>query len=241
VSMKKQIPLVFTILLLASFGSADIYIKTKAHTDGMMGQPATDTISEAWIGDNQFAMVSEERVSVIDLKKNVLYIINHSDKTYVEASLPFDIMKLLPPQAAGMMSGRKMTVTVNPTGGKKTVGQWACDEYELTMAMTMTMGTYTIKSKIYATADLPFDHKAFMEKMGPHFLKLSIMFDQNSAKEMMKIKGLTILKETIKEFMGNSSKSTEEVVEISKKAAPAGIYSVPAGYTKQDTISIPGM
>jgi hypothetical protein len=102
--MKKQITLVLTILLLASFASADIYIKSKIHIDGMMGQPARDTVSEQWIGDNQFATVSGDSSTVIDLNKNVFYMINHKDKTFVEASLPFDFTKLLPPQAAGMMA-----------------------------------------------------------------------------------------------------------------------------------------
>ena len=43
------------------------------------------------------------------------------------------------------------------------------------------------------------------------------------------------------EVMGNSMNDDHEVVEISKKTAPAGIYAVPAGYTKQDKIDIPGM
>ena len=86
--MKKQITLVLAILLLASFASADIYIKTKTHSDGMMGQPATDTVSEQWIGDNQFAMVSETGVTVIDLKKNVFYMINHKAKSLCRSLSP---------------------------------------------------------------------------------------------------------------------------------------------------------
>jgi hypothetical protein len=32
--------------------------------------------------------------------------------------------------------------------------------------------------------------------------------------------------------------NTTAVVEISKKAPPAGVYSVPAGYTKKDKLSM---
>jgi hypothetical protein len=127
-----------------------------------------------------------------------------------------------------------MSAVVKATGGKKTVGQWVCDEYE----MTMTMMGMPIKTKIYASENVPFDSKAFMEKMASHILKTQFMNDMDSIKEMMKIKGFTILQETNMEVMGNSMKTTTEVVEISKKAAPAGIYSLPAGYTKKAALSM---
>jgi hypothetical protein len=39
-------------------------------------------------------------------------------------------------------------------------------------------------------------------------------------------------------IMGQEMKSTSQVLEISKKSAPAGIYSVPQGYTKQDRLTM---
>ena len=53
----------------------------------------------------------------------------------------------------------------------------------------------SMKSKIYATEDVPFDAKAFMEKMASHMLKTqSYRIDTDSIKEMMKIKGFMILR-----------------------------------------------
>jgi len=39
------------------------------------------------------------------------------------------------------------------------------------------------------------------------------------------------------EMMGQKMHTSTEVMEISKKNAPAGTYSVPAGFTKQDKLS----
>ena len=58
---------------------------------------------------------------------------------------------------------------------------------------------------------------------------------------MMKIKGFWISSETTMEMMGAKIRTTSEVVEISKKTPPAGVYSVPAGYTKQDKLSMQDM
>ncbi len=237
--MKRTITAILCVLAIASFASADVYVKSKVHTDpmSMMGQnqPAKDSVSEQWIGSDKFAMITDQSVSVIDLSKNVMYIINHKAKTYIEAPLPFDFTSLLPAQMASMMQGMmKMTVTVNPTGGKKTVGSWACDEYDVTMNMMMM----PMKMKVYATADVPFDLAAYMSKVYGTMLKSQFRLDDASASEMMKVKGFWISSETTMEMMGSKIRTTSEVVEISQKTPPAGVYSVPAGYTKQDKLSM---
>ena len=240
--MKKTIAIFLLIPAFASFAAADIYVKSKVHSDPMsiMGksQPAQDSISEQWIGESQFAMLSVKNSSILDLTKNVLFIINHNTKTYVEAPLPFDFSSLLPAQMASMMSSMmKMTVTVSPTGRKKTVGTWICDEYDVTMNMMMM----PMKMKVYATTDVPFDLKNYMEKVYGTYLKAQFRLDDASAKEMMKIQGFWIASETSMEMMGAKIHTTTEVIEISSKTPPAGVYSVPAGYTKQAKLSMQDM
>jgi hypothetical protein len=237
--MKRTITAILCVLAIASFASADVYVKSKTHTDpmSMMGQnqPAKDSFSEQWIGNDKFAMQSDQNASVIDLSKNVMYIINHKTKTYIEAALPFDFTSLLPAQMASMMQGMmKMTVTVAPTGIKKTVGSWACDEYDVTMNMMMM----PMKMKVYATTNVPFDLAAYMSKVYGTMLKAQFRLDDASVSEMMKVKGFWISSEMTMEMMGTKIRTTSEVVEISQKTPPAGAYSVPAGYTKQDKLSM---
>jgi hypothetical protein len=240
--MRKFFAVFFLILAVSTLAAADVYVKSQNHSDAMavMGQsqPAKDTISEQWIGDGQVAMVSPDRTVLIDLKKNVMDIINHKNKTYVEATLPLDFASLMPPQMASMMQGMmKMTVTVAPTGQKKTFGQWSCDEYDVAMTMMMM----PMKMKVYATTNVPFDLKDYMEKIQSNILKSQLRLDDASVAEMAKVKGFWIASETTGEMMGAKIRSTMEVVEISKKAAPAGVYSVPAGYAKQDKFSMQDM
>ena len=237
--MKRTITAILCVLAIASFASADIYVKSKVHTDpmSMMGQnqPAKDSVSEQWMGTDKFAMLSDQSSSVVDLAKNVMYMINHKSKTYIEAKLPFDFASLLPPQMASMMQGMmKMTVTVSPTGGTKTIGSWACDEYDVTMNMMMM----PMKIKVYATKDVPFDLAAYMANIYGTMLKSQFRLDEASVSEMMKVKGFWISSETTMEMMGAKIRTTSEVIEISKKTPPAGVYSVPAGYAKQDKLSM---
>lgn len=236
--MKKLFIIIFVLLALAAWASADIYVKSKTHTDAMsiMGRntPAKDSISEQWIGDDQFANISENMTIVIDLKKNVFDMINNQDKTYVETTLPLDMSKLLPPEMSAMAGMMQATVTVTPTGQTKTIGQWNCTEYDVTMTMMMM----PIKMKVWASADVPFDVSKYMSKMYGNVLKSQMRLDDKSVQEMMKVKGFWIASDTAMEMMGQKMHSTMEVVEIGKKTAPAGVYSIPAGYTKQDKLSM---
>jgi len=236
--MKKFLICLTMIAVAALSLSADVFIKTKTHTDAMsvMGQntPAKDGFSEQWIGTDKFAMVSDEQAYILDLKKNIGYIVNHKGKSYVETPLPLDLTKLLPPEAAAFAGMMKMTMTVNPTNDTKKIGQWNCAGYEST---TTVMGM-AIKTKIWASTDVGFDVAAFNSKVFQNIVKGQMMVDDASVKEMAKIKGFQIMSDTSGEIMGAKMKSTTEVVEISKKDAPANVYAVPAGYAKKATLDM---
>ena len=102
----RKLWVLFLVIFLActAFLQADFYIKKMTHTDAvtMMGQtqPARDMVTHQWISDNKMANLTEDQSFIIDMDKNVVYWINHPKKTYMEISLPMDISKYLPPQAA---------------------------------------------------------------------------------------------------------------------------------------------
>ncbi len=239
--MKKAFCILGAVLFLTAFATADVYIKSKTHTDAfsIMGQsqPAKDETTELWFGEDKLAMLASEMSSIVDLKKNVMYLINHKEKTYVEAQLPLDITKLFPPQMAQMMgSMMKMTVTVSPTGQTKTIGQWKCSGYDVSIQMMMM----PMKMAVWASTDVPLDMEKF-SKLYANVLKAQLRLDDASLKEMEKIKGYWIASETTGEMMGAKMRTTTEVVEISQKAAPPGVYAVPAGYKKTEFLDMKGM
>jgi len=236
----KKFAAVFILLFVASLSlRADVYIKSKSHADAMtvMGQttPATDSVQEQWIGDDVFANVSADQSMIISLKKNVMWIVNHKAKNYVEATLPLDIAKLLPPEAAAFAGMMKMSATVAEGTETKKIGQWNCKLYTMTMVM---MGQ-NITTKIWASTEVGFDTAAFNAKIMGNMLKGGgMMLDDASVKEFSKIKGYQIATETTGAIMGANMRSTTEVVEISKKNAPAGVYAPPSAYTKTTSLSM---
>jgi hypothetical protein len=232
--MKKFFALTALVLMAALSLSADIYVKQKTHVDGMMGQPATDVIQEQWITENAFASVSADQSIIMDMKKNLMYMIYHKSKTYVESTLPMDLTKLLPAEYAAMAGMIMMTATVSPTTQTKKVGQWNCTGYDV----TITMMGMPMKMRLWATTDVPFDYNDFNAKIWGNLLKGQMMLDDASVKEMMKIKGFQIASEMSGEIMGMKFNTTTEVLEISKKNPPANVYTPPAGYTKKDKLSM---
>ncbi len=236
--MKKIICVLSLFLVLATFAAADVYIKAKQHTDAfsVMGQsqPAKDEVIEQWIGDDKFAYISPEMSSILDLKKNIAYLIMPSEKTYVETPLPLDLTKIFPPEMAQMMAEMmKMTVSVTPNGQTKTIGQWKCSGYDVAIQMMMM----PMKISVWASTDVPIDIEKYA-KMQSNILKVQFRLDDAAVKEMMKIKGYWIASETTAEMMGAKMRITLDVVEISKKTPDASVYSVPAGFTKKDTLTM---
>jgi len=232
--MKKLVLAFIVVLAVAFLLPADVYIKTKMHTDPMMGQPAKDEIMEQWVGNNQLANKTGDRVMIMDMNRKLMLIISMKDKTYVEATLPLDMTKLLPKEAAQMMSMFKVTVKVAANGQTKKINKWNCTGYDVDMTVMMPM-----KMKVWATTEVPFDWKMF-SNMYANVSKMQFM-DDAAISEFMKINGYQIASEMTMDMMGTQIKVTSQVEEITQKPAPAGIYSVPAGFTKKPTLSMEDM
>lgn len=235
--MKKILTFVAILAVAALSLSADIYVKSKSHTDAMsiMGQntPAKDDVSEQWISDSALAMSGKDQGFIVDLKKNMMYIINHATKTYVEATLPLDYAKLLPPQMAAMAGMMIMTATVTPGNETKKIGNWNCSLYN----MNMTVMGMAMPLKVWASTDVPFDTTKYIELFA-NLMKGQMRLDDASVKEFQKIKGFQIATEMNADIMGAKMHTSSEVLEIAVKEAPKGIYDAPKGYTKNDKLSM---
>ncbi|HHF51398.1 MAG: DUF4412 domain-containing protein [Candidatus Aminicenantes bacterium] len=238
--MKKTLTIILSLLVFAAVSfSAEVYIKQQTHTDAieMMGQsqPAKDEVNHMWLADNKMATHGTDQSVIINLDKSKMYMINHQTKTYVEMDLPLDISKYFPPQFAQMMSS--ITIKVTPTGETQKIGNWNCSGYDVDSTIMMM----NQKQKIWASTDVPFDWNMYAEKMLPKLMQGTMMLSEESVKEFMKIKGFQIRTESTMNVMGNEMKSYSEVIEITKKNAPAGTFDPPSDYEKKDQFSMEDM
>jgi len=228
---------------------ADVYIKQKNHTDSfsMMGQtqPAKDDIFVTWMGKDMARMDHGEDSSIIiRMDKKVMYMIDHSEMKYTEmpidskgdifasAIAASDLSDEEQAQAQKMMKGfaqmMKPTVTVEETGETQKIKNWNCKKYNMTMSM---MGMKT-KSEVWASEDIKIDYELYRS------LTFSLLGQtqgiEDMMKEMGKIKGIVVLSTGSMSMMGTDVKSTQELIEVAEKSAPAGTYDFPGGYKKQN-------
>lgn len=235
--------LMITVLLAVSLSgwlTADVYIKTVTQVDPInaMGQsiPARESISEQWIGDDFYLVQTGEDFSYLfDSRQNIIYLIAHRTKSYLEIRPPADYAQLLPPELAPMAQAlEQMTISVEPTGETKIINNIRCQGYRLQVTMMM----YPVEITIWASEELPVNLKKFLDKVWPEFMKLELRASGQAVAELSKVRGLWISQESRARVMSMEVKSRSEVVEISKKTPPRGIYALPQGYRKKDRLEM---
>ena len=231
--MKKTVLIATLIVVSFAFIHADVYIKQQMKTGAFMGQPAKDTIQETWMGKNRMATISPDMNMILNMGENKVYLIMHKTKTYVESELPLDMTKFVPEQMAGMMKQMMdgMTLAISPNGQTKQVGQWNTKGYDA----KITMMGMEMKMTFWATTAVPFDWKSYATLYAEVY-KSQFRMGEKFIEEYKKVEGFPVLTEM--SMMGVDVKTT--VVEISEKTPGADVYSVPAGYTKTDKISMSG-
>lgn len=238
--MKRIIVIIVLSIVLSAALSADIYIKTVTQVDPInaMGQsiPARESISEQWISDDFYFVETGTGLAYLyDSKQNLIYLISHRTKSFLELRPPVDYTSLLPPELAPMAQAlEQMTISVEPTGETKIINNIKCQGYRLQMTMMM----YPVEIAIWASEELPVNLKKFLEKVWPEFQKLELRASGQAASELSKVKGLWISQESRAQIMGMEVKARSEVMEISKKTPPKGIYTLPQGYRKKDRLEM---
>jgi len=247
---KTQKAAILFVLAIASLAmtltaaGGDLFMKQKSHTDAytVMGQnvPASDEIQSIWLSENKVRNDSEKKSFIVRLDKSVQYILDHEKKTYMEVPLNFgeQIAKELEgedaEQAAAaqqmMAAMMKITVTIEPTSERKTIGKWACKKYLQTIQTAMG----AMKSEVWATEDIRIDYDMFSKYMSAMTGGMPGMQSgmQDIQKEMKKMKGVPVLTVSNNTVMGAAIKSTVELLEFKEGQAPAGIFELPKGYKK---------
>ncbi|UCE41734.1 MAG: DUF4412 domain-containing protein [Candidatus Aminicenantes bacterium] len=237
---KKVFFLAPAILVIIAFAfspilaNADHVIKGKKHTDAfnMMGQsqPEKDEETTTWLGKDKMKQDVGETTTLIRLDKNKMYIINHSDKTYSEMDLPFDLEQMLPPEAKQMLDAMDISSSITDTGETKTINDWNCKKYQIEISVSMMGMGMPINMDMWTSKDLGVDLKEFKE-LYTKTLAANPMF-KDFIQDFEKIDGYPVLTEFSMDMMGTEQKYTEEVISVEKMGAPAGTYDLPEGYTK---------
>jgi len=247
----KKIILIFVIVLFVSlFLCADVYVKTMEQVESfnLIGKanPETIQIKEQWIGKNKFAQISKEFRLVVDNDEGKILFIIHKPKVYYE--LPTDLnreylKKFLPEKILKIISGVKLSeVKVTITNQRKKIANWDCYgvDFEMVVMIPEINIMPRLQMRIWMTEDLSFDLKGQSDAMSKLFGKVFtelLDIEENALKEFEKtenIKGFQVGADLDITIFGSKIRVESQVLEVSEKPAPAGVYSVPKGYTKKN-------
>lgn len=240
-----------TVLIIAgivAFGAvtpatADATLKFKKHTDAatIMGQsqPAKDEITYMKLAKDRARMDTGANQSIIiRFDQGKQYIINHTDKTYMEMPLG-SVQEMMDSvmdtsemsadeknQMSQMMQKMmQMKATVTDTGTVEKIGNWKARKYNLVIEMAMGKTT----SEIWASEEVNIDMEIYAQ------MHMAWLAQQQGFKdvleEMKKIKGVHVLTKSSSEVMGAKMGSTDELLELKDDAVPASDFELPQGYT----------
>jgi limonene-1,2-epoxide hydrolase len=140
----------------------------------------------------------------------------------------------------GQMAGGKdeqgepaIKATVTSTGESKTINGWDAEKYTVDFKMHMGEGTQVI----WAAPDLAIDQGMY-QMMKAMMMSQMEGFD-DFIKEMEKVNGVPVQTSTTMTIMGALVETTSKLLEYETgKDAPEGMFDLPAGYEKQDMMSM---
>jgi hypothetical protein len=236
-------------LVIPILASADMCLKQKHHQDAftMMGktQPAKDYTGTMWITTDKARNDMDDKSTIVRLDRNVMIILDHAKKKYMEIPLNFaeaaakqagkggaseEELAKLPEAMRNLMKGAmKMNVAVTETNDTKTINGWNCRKY-----LQKIEGMMSSQSEVWASTDVKLDAK-LLAKFSAAFMAMNPGLKESLGdlqKQMEKIKGVAVLTSTESTVMNSKMKSSVELIEVKEGSAPAGIYEVPVDYKK---------
>lgn len=238
----KNFPLFTLILILIpyfSFGDSRIILKS--HTDayyyGGINNPATDSISEIWIGKNKMAYITSNRKIVVDTDKKSVFLIYKNNKIFAETTLPVNLSSLVPENIAIYLQGIKSLGTVKKTGKNKKINNYECTAYEINSYINY-QGEKVNESDtiVWIAGQVSFDIKKYNELNNE--LRKIRNYNDKLISDMEKMEGFPMMSETYFYPKGFSVRSISEVASITEEEPPTGCYSVPGGFNKKKKLSV---
>lgn len=239
--MKFALSLFLAVTALAAPAAADTCLRIETHTDEYytMGQThaAVNGIDQIWFGHGKVAYITGNQKFVFDTGDSAFLFVNLADSSYAATSLPLDWGNLVSTDTYAFLEKYKRYGKVKKTDATRTVGVWACREYEIHSWLIVEDSRYNEREeKAYMSSDLPIDWDLF-HHVHRDFLELS-NYDDELIAEMLKIEGFSAATETTTYIQGFGLNSRQKVIDVSEKPAPPDLYGVPEGFRRKDRLTL---
>lgn len=233
----------YTFVLLASASAApisvpggpDVHLTRNVHTDAyeMRGNevPARDVTQHVWMrGKDQLRIEEGNRVTIVRRDEKKIHLLDLAEKTVATVEMPVDLTRYLPEEmrdrAQKMADRMSATADVKPTQETKAFGAFTAKKFQV--EWTGGRGAAGTE-EIWASEDVGVDVKALRELQAE--VASLRMGGSAGAAAMSKIEGVPVFVKRTRPRMGGAEvTTTEELVSVERKEAPAGAFDVPADF-----------
>lgn len=223
-------------VLLALPALADQKLVLESHQDPFeiqgQEQPAQDKTVTMWIGDD--AVARDDGESLVILKGDKLYLVNHDAESYNVLDLPVDVAELVPEgqreQVRQMQEMAHLEAKVKAGDESKEIGGWTARRYEVSLTAETGLELDIV---IWASKDVKVDAAANRRLVAA--LASLQPGGADWVEAMKEIEGFPVLRETTMHLPGgNTVTTTERLVSVEETEAPEATYAPPADYEEAD-------
>jgi hypothetical protein len=218
-------------LIISSGAMADLYWESDQETKGMPGRPDETKVIKTYLTTYASRTEREGQITIMNFDTKVMYQINPQTKTYQQINIA-EMGK--PPEMKGekgqqmqqqMMKNMMGNIQVTPTQETRQIAGYNCQKY-LVSGMMMNSDYWLSK-----------DVKGY-EEVKEIGKKVSALFDENPMMKQMNIAGMMgqldgFPVQTVMNIMKGTSTTTLKKIE--KKSLDKSLFSVPEGYTQEQS------
>ena len=193
-------------------------------------------VSELWLGDGKLSQREGGRTILVDVARSTMTYASHADQTYVVAPLPLDLDAILTPELQAFLRERSTTGRVRETGRTEKVLDHKCREFEVESWRTTGGATSApVAYRVYACNQVPANLDGF--RLFLVCLRQLYARDAAYCQDLLQIDGIQMRLVRDEGRFPWRTRTVDEVIEMERRSAPAGIWSPPDGYRQQPRIT----
>ncbi len=233
--MKKSLTVLLLVTGLVSAARSEVLITKRIHSnsfyhEGVQRPERTDTVY-LWIAPNRAACLLGAAKIVIDADRDLVVLVNEAAKTYAEAALSRPVVDSMTAEDREAMPGHETNVRVRKMDGMRTVMGRPCQAYAIEIRSNLKH-----QATAWVTAEVPVDLGAFRALMAKLYGFLG-RYDAGSTGSLLGIPGLVLSQENVADLKGETLRINRDVIDISEKTPPPGLFAIPDGYKKKSGLT----
>lgn len=232
--------------------SADVYIKGIRHSEARYHhgniQPAYDVVHEWWFGEGKVTFIRHgfrniqgyqiEPAMRITLDKKIkrIFFANLSQERFWEFPWPAGIPACVDSALVVSLKNYRLDGMVKKTENNETLLNRPCDVYQVSEWILYDGDRFYERNRILKISrEVPFDWRVLNELH--NWIRRFFNPQPSYNAKLSEIQGFVMASEDVRKSRGADVTCTFQVLEISRKEPPPGIYDVTNNMTKKDKLT----